>query len=609
MAIGMSHLGGGVSFEPGWERDFLSEYREAGRVWVAFAFLAAAAIYTGFALIVAVTEPHVGLVLWVRGLIVAALVSLATVLIYRPEITQRYYVPMTISGSLMGLGGVILLFILPQSADPDPVIRASPSFIFGLILHYAFLRLPVPTAALVGWALSAAALFWVPMVSGGSEMLRTGLFLVFTNVCGMAFCGLVERRERALYHQRRRAEVARAEARERQVMAEEAEQQKTRLIAAVSHDLRQPMSAAVAYIDVLRSRLAADDLAGAREPAAKAQAALATLGSTLDHLLTAARYDSGTEALRIELVELGPLLRDLHDAYVGEAEKRGVRLRFRMAPMPIALTTDARSILRVLGNLVSNAIKFTEPHPGRRCEVLVAARLSGSVCRIDVIDTGPGIPESQHAEVWKPYVQLGNEERDRARGLGLGLFLVQRIVEQLPEHSVAMRSRPGHGSRFTVRLPAQQLHSAGRWAMPDIEPPSPADLAVLDGAYVLVLEDDRDARMSIVDLLSEWKILAPAAATQQDLLAAHDASERVVDVLVCDYRLAGGTHGIDAISGIRQRLGYSPAAILITGEPDVERLRARAGERTTVLQKPFMPQALARLLARAVRANREIEER
>ena len=605
----MGHPDRDVRFAPRWERDFVEEYREAGRVWVAYAFLAAAVLYLGFALIVALTEPYMGLVLWVRALIVAALVSLASSLIYRPAFARRHYVPITISGSLVGLGGVILLSVLPHSASPDPVVRASPSFIFGLILHYAFLRLPVASAALVGWALSAVALFWVPMVSGGSEMLRTGLFLVFTNLCGMAFCGLVERRERALYHQRRRAEVARAEARQRQQLAEEAEQQKTRLIAAVSHDLRQPMSAAVAYIDVLRSRLAADDLAGAREPAAKAQAALATLGSTLDHLLTAARYDSGTEALRIEHVELGPLLRDLHDAYIGEAEKRGVRLRFRMAPLPIALTTDARSILRVLGNLVSNAIKFTEPRPGRRCDVLVAARLSGSVCRIDVIDTGPGIPEAQQAEVWKPYVQLGNEERDRARGLGLGLFLVERIIEQLPEHSVEMRSRPGHGSRFTVRLPALHLHSAGQWAMPDIEPPSPADLDVLDGAYVLVLEDDRDARMAIVDLLSEWGILAPAAATQQDLLALHDESERIVDALICDYRLAGGANGIDAISGIRQRLGYSPAAILITGEPDVEPLRARADARTTVLHKPFMPQALAKPLARAVRANREIEER
>ncbi|MFN9999888.1 MAG: histidine kinase dimerization/phospho-acceptor domain-containing protein, partial [bacterium] len=159
------------------------------------------------------------------------------------------------------------------------------------------LRLPISVSALVGWAVSVLAVAWAPMVIGGSEFLRSCLYLSFANVFGMVLCRLLESRERELFHQRRRTEAARLEARERQAAAEEADRQKTRLIAAVSHDLRQPMAAAVAHLDVARSRLQADDLERAREPAERAEAALTMLGTTLDHLLTAARYDSGTVEL------------------------------------------------------------------------------------------------------------------------------------------------------------------------------------------------------------------------------------------------------------------------------------------------------------------------
>jgi CheY-like chemotaxis protein/anti-sigma regulatory factor (Ser/Thr protein kinase) len=261
----------------------------------------------------------------------------------------------------------------------------------------------------------------------------------------------------------------------------------------------------------------------------------------------------------------------------------------------------------VLGNLISNAIKFTD----RRDDgggVLVAARFRGDRCRIDVFDTGIGISPESAAEIWKPYVQLNNVERDRERGLGLGLFLVQRIVEQLPEHSIEMESRPGRGSRFTITVPATRLDPPSHRPPPEPPPSTVLDLSPLVGASVLVLEDDRDTRLSLVELLDEWRIDVTAAATITELVARHADSERLVDAIVCDYRLAAGTNGIDAIDGLRRRLGYAPHAVLITGEPDIAPLRARAGVDTTVLHKPFAPEALARPLLRAVRAARAREE-
>jgi signal transduction histidine kinase len=565
-------------------------------------------MYLAILAVVRFTEPYLPIVIWIRIAIAIVLSCIAWILFCRPAVARAQYVWLAGTASVLGLGGVIVLFMLPHSADPIPVVRASPSFIFGLFLHYAFLRLPVPVAAGIGWSLSLGALIWVPLVTGGSELLRTAIFLLFANIFGMVICRLIESRERELFHQRRQAEAARIEARERQGAAEEANRQKTRLIAAVSHDLRQPMTAAVAHLDVLQLRLERGDHKGACLQAAKAQAAVAVLGTTLDHLLTAARYDSGTEALRVELTELAPLLKELHEAFAPEAAARGIELRIRLPRDRVLLDTDRRSIHRVMSNLISNAIKFTDRRPDRHGGVLVTARLKGRVCRLDIVDTGIGIQPEDVEEIWKPYVQLNNVERDRERGLGLGLYLVQRIVEQLPGHAVGMRSKPGRGSRFTLTVPGCRL-DGGREAAPlVVGPVARADVSPLIGAYVMLLEDDLDARVSLATLLGEWGVLVDSGATLGQLFDGDSEPERLVDAIVCDYRLAAGVTGIDAIASIRNRLGYAPHAVLITGEADIAPLRKMVGPSTAVLHKPFSSDVLAGLLLDAVRAMRQMEE-
>jgi signal transduction histidine kinase/CheY-like chemotaxis protein len=588
------------------EQEFIDEFRAAALKWAGYAAFAGGLLFLFFAAIAILGEPHTRLMQFVRLAVAVLLLGVAYCLWFGKGVSATNYVPVAAMASVAALSTAVAIPILPGDAARGVAAQATPALMFGLFLHYAFLRLPLVVSAAIGWAVCLAAIFFSPAPLLSSEVARLATYVGFANLFGMLILHLIESRERNLFYQTRAAFLAREEARHRQALAEEADRQKTRLIAAVSHDLRQPMTAAFAYLDVLRSRLSRDDLVGARAPAEKVQSALAMLGSTLDHILTAARYDSGTESLDIKLIELRPLLNDLYETYVPEAEKRGVRLRMRLPRQVPLLTTDARSIHRVLGNLISNAIKFTDPRE-RGGGVLVAARFRGDRCRIDVFDTGIGIAPESVADIWKPYVQLNNVERDRERGLGLGLFLVQRIVEQLPGHTIEMDSRPGRGSRYTITLPATRLDPPGHRPPPEPLPSVALDLEPLVGASVLVLEDDRDTRLSIVELLDEWRVDATAAATMAELLARHADSERLVDAIVCDYRLAGGTNGIDAIAGIRQRLGYAPHAVLVTGEPDIAPLRARAGPETTVLHKPFAPEALARPLLRAVRAARDLE--
>ena len=170
-----------------------------------------------------------------------------------------------------------------------------------------------------------------------------------------------------------------------------------------------------------------------------------------------------------------------------------------------------------------------------------------------------------------------------------------------------MDSRPGRGSRFTVTVPATPLEAQPYEPPPDPIPSIEIDLKPIAGALVLMLEDDRDTRQSLVELLESWAVTSVAAPSLVELISRQAAASQPVDAIICDYRLASGTNGIDAIASLRQRLGYAPHAVLITGEADVEPLRARVGPDTVVLHKPFAPEALARSLLDAVQARRNAE--
>lgn len=257
-------------------------------------------------------------------------------------------------------------------------------------------------------------------------------------------------------------------------------------------------------------------------------------------------------------------------------------------------------------NLVSNAIKFTESKNRSGRGVVVRSFLRNGVCYVEVADTGIGIADQYREAVWQPYFQVENAERNRARGLGLGLFLVRRALDHLPNHVLTLRSRLGRGSRFTIRLPGAWLRDPGV-AEAECTPLPEQALEVLQGAYVLVLEDDRDARRAILELLDDWGVLHASGATFEELVQEVQSDGRSPDALITDFRLPGPLNGSQCVTELRRILDEHFPAVVVTGESDPGAIRKTLPADTLLLQKPFDVAALAAPLIEAVKRARRAE--
>mgnify|MGYP000955487134 CR=1 FL=1 len=224
--------------------------------------------------------------------------------------------------------------------------------------------------------------------------------------------------------------------------AERANIAKSKFLAAASHDLRQPVQSLLFFIHVLKERLTGHD---ARPLVQTMEQALDALKGLLDGILDLSKLDAGVVTPAMVPFPIATLLDRLHTQYAGQFAAKGLRLT--VCPSPAVVFSDPTLLGRILGNLIENALKYT---PSGR--VLVGCRPRVDSVRVEVWDTGPGIPPDQLTVIFEEFVQIGNPERDRAHGLGLGLAIVRRLSALL-NHPVTVRSRPGHGSVFAVEVP------------------------------------------------------------------------------------------------------------------------------------------------------------
>jgi signal transduction histidine kinase/CheY-like chemotaxis protein len=352
--------------------------------------------------------------------------------------------------------------------------------------------------------------------------------------------------------------------------AEEATQAKSRFLAAASHDLRQPVHALGLFVGALRSQ----DLAPVpRQLVDRMEESLIALNGLFSGLLDISRLDAGIVAPSRSAFALQPLLDMLDRDHRGEADAKGIDLR--ILPSRAVIDSDPVLLGRILSNLVSNAVRYTD-----RGRVLVGCR-RGAALRIQVLDTGPGIPEAQVERVFEEFFQLHNPQRDRSQGLGLGLAIVRRLARLL-DHEIRLTSVVGRGSAFSISAP---MAAAGAAAVRPAAAPEPAS-AEGPGSLILVIDDESPIRDGMRSLLESWGHRVICAPSGSEMVAAVAACPDRPDLIICDYRLADGETGVDAIQMLRAEYNDDIAAMLTTGDTAPDRLNEARQSGFLLLHKP-----------------------
>jgi CheY-like chemotaxis protein len=374
---------------------------------------------------------------------------------------------------------------------------------------------------------------------------------------------------RALVTLRIQAEQMAQDLRRQKEIAEQANLAKSTFLAAASHDLRQPIHALGLFVGALRGIAMSPE---GQRLVEQIEASTEAMDGLFSALLDISRLDAGIVEVHRRPFAIAPFLTRLCGDYEQEAQAKGLSLVCR--PGNAVVESDPLLIERVLRNLISNAIRHTPT--GR---VAVLCRQRGAELSIQVWDTGPGIPPEQQERVFQEYYQLGNPERDRAKGLGLGLAIVRRLT-QLLGCPLALCSRPGRGSCFAVRLPLAGAFAAEEPSVKD------AELGALATGLVVVIDDEVAIREAMARLLGGWGHEVITAGSGDDAIKRLVTCAISPDLIISDYRLRNGETGAEVIERLRSEYNDMIPAMLITGDTAPDRLAEAQASGLLLLHKP-----------------------
>jgi PAS domain S-box-containing protein len=377
--------------------------------------------------------------------------------------------------------------------------------------------------------------------------------------------------------------------------AEDANASKTRFLAAASHDMRQPLQAITANTDLLA--FANIDPALAR-PIKQLRDSSQALQDMLEGLLDISNLDSGYLVPDLRVFPIGTLLDQLFAQYQSVAMSNKLILELKSCD---AVVKSDRTLLRViLQNLISNAIKYT-----RQGSVVIGCERCGDLLRIEVRDSGMGIPETMQELIFEEFYQVNNQSRDRGRGTGIGLAIVKRLTDLL-NHPISVHSVEGEGSSFEIHVPLAD----GKVNVKSSGPPLTAVLNKQStSASILLIDDDAivlDANRLLLTTLGYTVISAPNAQTAMDLIGSELSSP---DLIIADYRLPGECMGTELVQNIRAIADTSIPAIILTGDITLPREASTLLENSFLLQKPAhideLDQTIKLLLGEMILANQD----
>jgi signal transduction histidine kinase/CheY-like chemotaxis protein len=363
--------------------------------------------------------------------------------------------------------------------------------------------------------------------------------------------------------------------------AESANRAKSQLLAAASHDLRQPLHAAGLFVAALATRKLDADV---RALVGRVQGALDALESQFGQLIDLSRLEAGALKAERSRVALAPLFRALVAELRPQAELKGIRLV--AVGTRLAVDTDPTLFARILRNLVANAVRYT-----RSGGVVIGARRRGERVVVEVVDTGTGIAPEHRARIFEEFFQVraAGTASPNGRGMGLGLAIVRRLARLLG-HEVTVASCPGRGSRFGVVAPR----------VTGVRVPLPRESAgvasaggALSGATVAVVDDDASSVEAMRTLFAAWGATVAGGRDADDALAELAHLERCPDLIVADLRLERDASGLDAVATLRHEMGTRVPALVVSGDTSLSAVQAVRNAGLALLPKPVVPDALA----------------
>jgi signal transduction histidine kinase/CheY-like chemotaxis protein len=429
--------------------------------------------------------------------------------------------------------------------------------------------------------LPALFMFFLPCM--GSILLATlwqydknSLFIVLAVVTFIIWAtqhGIIEHRKmiNALSQHYEVAELA-GKLKEQIDIAETATEAKSRFLAAASHDMRQPMHALNLYLGALANF---DLPSSARPVLDKVRECAQTMDEMFAALLDISRLDASVLQANFTVFPVSVVLDKVYLEFSQQAEAKGLLLR--VATCSAIITSDAELLENILRNLVSNAVRYTS-----RGKILIGCRRTASGIRLGVYDTGIGIADEQRAAIFEEFFQIGNHERDRSQGLGLGLSIAQRQA-CLIRAPLTLRSEVGRGSLFEIELMLSAIPAVATKSLKSVQ----QDAQSLVGTLIVVVDDESIILDAARLLLEQWGCEVVAASSGEEALQLLANSPRVPDAIVCDHRLRNQETGVQVINDIRNEFCFDIPAALITGDTSPEQFKAITSGGLPVLHKPL----------------------
>ena len=368
--------------------------------------------------------------------------------------------------------------------------------------------------------------------------------------------------------------------------AERANKAKSLFLASASHDLRQPLNAMQMYIAALQSKVKDKEILRIIEDINSVSMSTARL---LNALLDVSELEVGAIKPRFESFSVNNMLISIFQSFLPLAKDKG--LNFRVVPSSLYVRSDPALLERILGNFMSNAIRYTN-----KGSVLIGCRKRGDKVVIEVWDTGCGISDDQMSLIYEDFYQIDNKERDRGKGLGLGLALAKRLAESL-EHSINSKSTLGAGSCFSVAVDIAENNTENN------QEESFMNIMNLSGTNILLVEDDMDVLKATKQLLESWGCKVKTARNKDEVMNfIKENPYDNPDIILADNRLPGDASGIDITYLIQEKLQASIPCVIMTGDVERNHVQSIIDQGFPVLLKPIQPAKFRAMLSHLIQA-------